>query len=91
MPNDYLKKEPSKNEKMFYELAMHMQHLDRTMVTNSAFITIIAMLMKLDPKTVAEYLTEKREEVDEYSKKINAEIDEIEKKNKEKPTEKIEA
>lgn len=79
---DYLKKEPSKNEKMFYELAMHMQHLDRNLVTNSAFVAILAIVLKIEPKVVAEYLTVKRDEVTEYSKKINEAIDELEKANK---------
>ncbi len=83
--SDYLKKQPTKTEQALYELAMHMQHLDRNLVTNSAFVTILAMQAKIDPKVIAEYLTTKREEVHEYSKKINQAIDELEAKSKEQP------
>lgn len=82
--SDYLKKQPTKTEQALYELAMHMQHLDRNLVTNSAFVTILAMQAKIDPKVIAEYLTTKREEVHEYSKKINQAIDELEAKSKER-------
>ncbi len=82
MPHDFKKKEPTKTEQALYELAMHMQHMDRNLVTNSAFMAILALVLKVDPKVIAEYLTTRREEVQEYSKKINDAIDEIEKKSK---------
>ncbi len=82
MASDFKHKQPTKTEMALYELASHMQVMDRNLVTNSAFVAILAMLSKTDPKTIAEYLTTKRQEVQDFSKKINEAIDEMEKSAK---------
>ena len=45
MSKDYLKKEPSKIEQALYEMAMHLGHLDRSLATNSAFISALGLLL----------------------------------------------
>ncbi len=87
MANDFKQKQPTKTEMALYEIASHMQAMDRNLVTNSAFIAILALMTKADPKTIAEYLTTKRQEVQDYSKKINEAIDELEKAKAAKPEE----
>ncbi len=78
MANDFLKKQPTKNEKMFYDLMMGMDTLDRRMWTTSSFVTALALLLKVEPKKVAELLTGEQTEIREFSKQINDEIDKIE-------------
>lgn len=84
MPKDFQKKEPTKNEKMLFEVAMHQQMLDRSLATNSAFIAAVSLMQNIDPKKVAEFLTTGHDKIKEYSDKINQAIGEIEKVEKEK-------
>ncbi len=84
MYKDFKKKEPTKGEKMLFEVAMHQQMLERSLSTNSAFIAAVALMQNIDPKKVAEFLTTDHEKIKEYSDKINAAIAEIEKAEKEK-------
>lgn len=77
MANDYLKKQPSKNEQMFYELAMHMRHLDNTTHSNAAQILALGMMLGVDPAKLAELLVNGDEKLKEYGKKINEEIDKL--------------
>lgn len=84
MAKDFQKKEPTKNEKMLFEVAMHQQMLDRSLATNSAFIAAVALMQNIDPKKVAEFLTTGHDKIKEYSDKINEAIGEIEKAEKEK-------
>lgn len=81
---DFQKKEPTKNEKMIFELAMHQQSMDRSTATNSAFIAAVALIQNIDPKKVAEFLTTGHDKIKEYSDKINEAIAEIEKAEREK-------
>lgn len=76
--HDFLKKEPTKNEKMFYELAMRQEMLDRNLWTTSAYVTALGILLNVDPEKIAELLASDNEKVKEYSKKINEAIDRIE-------------
>jgi len=84
MPKDFQKKEPTKNEKMLFEVAMHQQMLDRSLATNSAFIAAVALMQNIDPKKVAEFLTTGHDKIKAYSDQINVAIGEIEKTEKEK-------
>ena len=83
MPNDFLKKQPSKNEQMFYQLMMNQETLDRRIWTTSSFVTAMAILMDIKPEKIAEMLTVKQSQVQDFSKKINEEIDKIEAAQKE--------
>ena len=82
MPNDFQKKQPTKNEQMFYEIVMKMDAMDRSIWTTSSFVTALAYLLDVDPQKIAKLLTEDHAKVQEYSKKVNAAIDEIEKAHK---------
>ncbi len=84
---DFQRKEPTKNEKMIFELAMHQQSMDRSTATNSAFIAAVALMQNIDPKKVAEYLTTGHDKIKEYSDKINQAIAEIEKAEQDKKKE----
>ena len=77
--SDFLKKQPSKNEKMFYELAMELQMLDRRTLTNSAHIVALGMLLNVEPEKVAQLLANGGDKIEEYGKKINAEMDRLHK------------
>lgn len=77
MANDYMKKEPTKAEKMIYELAMHQQMLDRNLVSNSAHIVAMGILLNIAPEKVAEILVSGDDKIKEYGKKINEEIDRL--------------
>jgi hypothetical protein len=82
MANDYLKKQPTKNEQMIFELFRHMQGMEKSLWSTSSFVTAAAYLMKLDPKEVAKLLTADQAKLTEYSEKINKEIQAIEEKRK---------
>lgn len=79
---DFQRKEPTKNEKMLFEVAMHQQMLERNLATNSAFIAAVALMQDIDPKKVAQFLTTDHAKIKEYSDKINESIAEIEKAEK---------
>ncbi len=82
MANDFKKKEPSKTEKVLYELFMHQQHLDQNIATTSATVVSMGMLLNVDPVKVAELLVNGGEKLKDYSKKINDEIDRLSQEKK---------
>ncbi len=79
MAKDYLKKEPSKTEKVLYELYMQTQIMDRNLMTNSALLCAIAMEKGINPQKLAEILIKDNEKIKEYSKALNEEIGKLEK------------
>ncbi len=79
MANDYLKKEPSKTEKLIYELYMQQQQMDRALYTNSALLMALAIETKISPEALAEFLVNGNEKIKEYSGKVNKKIEELEK------------
>ena len=76
MSNDYKKKEPTKTEKVLYELFMQQQGMERSLVTNSALLVSLAMLMNIEPEKLAEALSD-NEKIKAYSDRINKKIDEL--------------
>ncbi len=80
------KKEPSKSERLLYELAMRQEMIERNLWTNSAFMSATAMVLDIDPKKIAELLTNGNDKIKEYSGKINDAIAELEKEKQPKPT-----
>ncbi len=82
MSNDYLKKQPTKNEKMIYDLFLHQEDLARSLWSTSSFVTALAYLAKTDPEAIAKLLTNDNQKLKEYSEKVNGFIQEIEKKRK---------
>lgn len=79
MAKDYLKKEPSKTEKVLYELYMQTQMMDRSLMTNSALLCAIAMEKGISSQKLAEILIKDNEKIKEYSKVLNEEIGKLEK------------
>lgn len=81
MAHDYLKKEPTKNEKMLYELAMRMEMMDRSHYSMSMHLLALGKALNISPEKMAEMLTAKTEDLQEYGKQINEAIDGIRKKD----------
>jgi|SRR3989338_1125188 len=82
MANDYLKKQPTKTEKLVYELFMRQDDLAKSVWSTSSLATALGYLLKVDPEKLAKMLTEEHEKIKEYSEKINKAIAEIEAKKK---------
>ena len=82
MANDFMKKEPSKTEKILYDLAMQQHSMERAIWSTSAHVVALALAAGVDPKKVAEIMINQDEKVKEYSKQINEEIDRLEKAKK---------
>ena len=53
MPNDYLKKEPNKTEKLMYELMMHQQQLENQTFSNSMTVLAVALALGADAEKIA--------------------------------------
>lgn len=84
MANDFLKKEPSKNEKMLFELAMQQHSMERALWSTSAHVVDLALASGADAKKVAEIIVNHDEKIKDYSKQINEEIERLEKEKKSK-------
>jgi len=78
--NDFKKKEPSKTEKVLYELYMQQYMLERNLMTTSAHVVALGILMDIAPEKIAEMLTDGNEKIKDYSDKINKALDEIQQK-----------
>lgn len=79
MPNDFKQKEPTKTERVLYELAMRQEMQDRSLMTNSALLVSLGMLLDVKPEKLAETLINNNEKIKEYSTKLNEEIGKLEK------------
>jgi len=84
MANDFLKKEPSKTEKILYDLALQQHSMERSLWSTSAHVVALALALGADPKKVAELMVAGDEKIKEYSKVINKEIERLEKEKKAK-------
>jgi phage-related protein len=71
MSNDYLKKEPSKTEKVMYELMMHQQQLENQTFSNSMTILAVALALGADAEKIAKFLNTDEEKIKEFGKSIN--------------------
>ncbi len=78
MSKDFMKPQPTKNEKMFYDLMMSMDVLDRRVWSTSSFVTALAILLKAKPEEIAKLLTTDHDKIKAFSKQVNDEIDKIE-------------
>ena len=81
MPNDYIKKEPTKTEKMIYELAMAQHQMEKGLWSTSTVVMALAILTKTKPEDLAELMANGDPKIKEFSEKVN-EI--IKKKQEEK-------
>ena len=86
MPNDYVKKEPTKTEKFMYELAVHQQQLEHQVFSNSMTVLAVALAVGADAEKVAKFLTTDEEKIKEFGKSINAAIEKL-KPSKDMPEE----
>lgn len=78
MATDYKQKEPTKNERMIYELAMNQNQMEKAMWSTSTLVITLAMLTGQDPEKIGELMVNGDEELKEYSKKINETIKKLE-------------
>ena len=79
MANDFKKKEPTKTEKVLYELMMRQEVTDRNLWTTSAHVIGLGMLLSIKPEQIAEFLVNGQEKIKEYGTQINLAIDKLEK------------
>jgi hypothetical protein len=77
MPNDYIKKEPTKTEKFMYELAVHQQQLEHQVFSNSMTVLAVALACGADAEKIAKFLTTDEEKIKEFGKSINAAIEKL--------------
>lgn len=82
-PQDFKQKQPSKTEKMIYELFHHTQRMEQSLWTTTSMVTALAYILDVKPEKVAELLTKDHEKIKEYSTKVNEEIAKLEKEKKE--------
>ena len=83
MSNDYQKKQPTKTERLLYEMAMRMEMTDRNMWSNSAHLCALGILLDVKPEKVAELLVNGGEQIAAYGKAINEEAERLEALKKE--------
>ena len=81
MPNDYIKKEPTKTEKMLYELAMAQHQMEKGLWSTSTVVMALAILTKTKPEDLAELMANGDVKIKEFSEKVN---ETIKKKQEEK-------
>jgi hypothetical protein len=77
MPHDYKQKEPSKTERMLYELAMNQNQMEKGLWSTSTVVMALAILTKSKPEEVAELMFE-NEKIKEFSEKVNEKIKKLE-------------
>ena len=78
MANDYIKKEPTKTERMLYELAMSHNQMEKGLWSTSSLVIVLALLTKQDPKKIAELMVNGDAELKDFSSKINEEVKKLE-------------
>lgn len=84
MAQDFKKKEPTKSERMIFELAMHQENIERNVYANTNTTLAMALLLGVDAQKIAQLLTTDNQKVKDYAKVINEAIDKLEKERKDK-------
>lgn len=77
MGKDFLKKEPTKSEKMIYELAMNQHQMEKAMWSTSTVVMALATLNKVSPEDLAKQMFEDGT-IKEFSQKVNEAIKKLE-------------
>lgn len=77
MTKDYLKKEPSKTERVLYELMVRQHDLEHRILSTSAHAVALGLLLGADPEKLAELLVNGQEQIKEYGDRINKQMDEL--------------
>ncbi len=78
MPNDFVKKEPTKNEKMLQELAMAQYQMERGLWSTSTLVMVLSILTKQKPEDVADLMVNGDEKIKEFSNKVNEVVRKLE-------------
>ena len=78
MPNDYIKKEPNKTEKMLYELYLTQNQMEKGLWSTSTLVIVLAMLTKQKPEEIAELMVNGNDQLKEFSGKINEVVKKLE-------------
>lgn len=82
MSNDFKRKEPTKTEKVLYELMMRQEMADRNLWTTSAHVIGLGLLLNIKPEQIAEMLVGGQDKVKDYGQKINEAIERLEAERK---------
>src|SRR6185369_4471670 len=78
MSTDFKHKEPSKTEKMLYEIVMAQNSMEKGVWSTSSLVIILAMLTNQDPQKIAELMVNGDDQLKDFSKKINDAIKKLE-------------
>ncbi len=78
MATDFKHKEPSKTEKMLYEIVMAQNSMEKGLWSTSSLVIILAMLTNQDPQKIAELMVNGDDKLKEFSKNINDHIKKLE-------------
>jgi hypothetical protein len=78
MAHDFQKKEPSKTEKLIYELFMQQQQMERGLWSTSAHVVALALALGADPVKVGEFMADEAK-MKEYSEKVNEVMNKLQK------------
>ncbi len=89
MGKDFLKKEPTKTEKMMYDIMMNQQLLERRLYSLAGQFLALGRLMNLKAEDLAKALVDE-DASKEFGEKINEEIKKLEAAKKPEETEKAE-
>ena len=76
--SDYKQKEPTKTERMLYELAMAHNQMEKGLWSTSTVVMALAILTKQEPAKIAELMVNGDDQLKEYSNKVNEEIKKLE-------------
>lgn len=80
MANDYIKKEPTKTERMLYELAMSHNQMEKGLWSTSTLVMVLAILSKAKPEEIAELMVNGDQKIKDFSNSINETIKKLEAK-----------
>jgi len=83
MANDYVKKEPTKTERMLYELAMAQNQMEKGLWSTSTLVLVVAMLTKQKAEDVAELMVNGDDKIKAFSEQINKVVKELDAKKHE--------
>ena len=73
MAHDFKHKEPTKTEKVLYELMIAQQHTERGLWSTSSVVMALAMISGTDPVKLAQTILDE-DKIREFSSKVNEEI-----------------
>jgi len=78
MASDFKQKEPTKTERMLYELAMAQNSMEKGLWSTSTLVMVLAILSKATPEQIAEIMVNGDAQIKEFSTKINEAIKKLE-------------